>query len=337
MKPFGELGKRGQGQRLKQLALHALQQYELRVSSIQLVGLFTNAIFRLRTTDGRSYAMRICTPHWRTKIDLASEIMWLRALARDSSIHAPQPHPTRDGHFIVEAGAPGVPEIRRCLVMSWLPGSLLGRHLTETNLCKMGLLFADLHEHGADFIPPEGFTQRKMDSIFARGESDVLFSADCQGTFTPRTRDILRQSDERVKAAFSNLYQSSAGPQVIHNDLHHDNITLYHGRLSPFDFEDTIWGYPVQDIAMALQDLMIEVAPDAYEPLRSAFQAGYESKKRWPESYDGQIDTFRAGRMLWVANYVARYERKYLPEFVEWLAQRLEDYLESGSLHKAPL
>ena len=96
------------------------------------------------------------------------------------------------------------------------------------------------------------------------------------------------------------------------NDLHHDNIRIFHGRLRPFDFEDTIWGYPVQDIAMTLQDLMIEVRRDGFAPLQMAFRKGYESRGTWPESYEGQIETFRAGRMFWVANYVARFERGYL-------------------------
>ena len=163
----------------------------------------------------------------------------------------------------------------------------------------------------------------------------MLFSAACQESFTPRTRAILRRIDERVRGAFSGLYQNPAGLQVIHNDLHHDNIKIYHGRLSPLDFEDTIWGYPVQDMAMALQDLMVDVAPEAYLPLRDAFQAGYESARSWPETYDGQIDTFRAGRMLWVANYVARYERPHLSEFIAWLTKRFDRYLATGLLRKA--
>jgi Ser/Thr protein kinase RdoA (MazF antagonist) len=334
IRPFDELSKRGQAQRLKRLAIQALRQYELEVTSIRLAGLFTNAIFRLCARNGRTYALRVCTPGWRTAEDLASEVMWLLALARDTDIPVPEPYPARHGDFIVEAGAPGVPEMRRCLVMNWLPGSLLGRHLNEANLFKMGLLFAELHDHATHFAPPEGFTQRKMDSIFARGEPNVFFSADCQEGFTPRTRDILRRAGERVTTAFGQLYNDPAGLQVIHNDLHHDNIKLHHGRLCPLDFEDTIWGYPVQDIAMALQDLMVDVAPDAYMPLRDAFQAGYESSRSWPETYAGQIDTFRAGRMLWVASYVARYEREYLAEFVAWLAERFEDFLETGVLRK---
>jgi Ser/Thr protein kinase RdoA (MazF antagonist) len=334
MKLFEQLTKCGQARRLRPLAINALDRYDFEISDMQIVGLFTNAIFRLRTNNGQSYIMRICTPGWRTKTDLISEIMWLQALSNDTNIPVPKPIPTRDGDLFVESCAPGVPETRRCVVMSWIPGSQLETRLNEINLQKMGILFAKLHDHGSRFTPSNGFTTRKMDSIYARGELEVLFSEACYDAFTTNTKNSLWQIDQRVKEAFAHLYGTPQGIQVIHNDLHHGNIKIYHSQLCPLDFEDTIWGHPVQDIAMALQDLMVDVAPEAYDPLQRAFRKGYESLRSWPEEYEGQIDTFRAGRMLWVANYVARYQRKFLREFLEWLAPVFDRYLENGLIRK---
>jgi len=62
--------------------------------------------------------------------------------------------------------------------------------------------------------------------------------------------------------------------------------------------------------------------------------AGYESLSLWPEQYAGQIDTLRAGRMLWVSNYVALNEREYLADFVERVAERFEFFLASGQIRK---
>ena len=140
---------------------------------------------------------------------------------------------------------------------------------------------------------------------------------------------------EAVEEAFAHLYADLSGLQVIHNDLHHENIKLSRGRLRPFDFEDTIWGYPVQDIAMAMQDLMLDVAPEAYDPLLGAFRQGYESRAPWPEGHEGQIDVFRVGRLFWTANYVARYQRQHLRQHVEWTARMVEGFLETGRLRKA--
>jgi Ser/Thr protein kinase RdoA (MazF antagonist) len=335
MKPFAELTTRGQARRLRRLALNALGQYDLDCADVRLLGVYTNTLFRVRTTRGPSYVLRVCTAGWRTATDLRSEAMWLQALHRDTDIGAPVPMPARDGEFVVETSVEGVPGSRHCLLMSWIPGPLLASRLTVDNMIEMGDLFARLHEHGSHYLPPRGFTRRRMDSIYARGEEDVLLGETCREAFTPRTLDIVERTVALVQEAFASLYADPDGLQVIHNDLHHENIKIDRGRLRPFDFEDTIWGYPVQDIAMALQDLMMAVAPDAFEPLQHAFRAGYERRRAWPAQDGRQIDTFRAGRLLWVANYVARFERQYLQAHIDWTAQLLERFLETGQVRKA--
>ncbi len=348
MKPFDTLTERGRARRLRRLALAALQQYPAvyrpeyhwQVSDLRLVGLFTNAIFRLRCTlrprtrEGESYTVRICQPGWRTDTDLQSEVLWLQALGRIPELNVPVPVAACDGSYIVTAVAAGVPEPRRCMIQSWSPGVLLGKRLNEANLYKMGELFARLHAASLEFDPPPGFTQRKLDTLYARGEEDILFQEAARQAFTDQTRTIFERTWVRVQQAYRQLYADPNGLRVIHNDLWHDNIKIYRGRLYPFDFEDTAWGYPVQDIAMALEDLMMDIEPEAYEPLSGAFRRGYESLAIWPEQYDGQIDTFRAGRLIWVANYVARFERPHLPGFIERVAPLLERFLDSGKLRR---
>jgi Ser/Thr protein kinase RdoA (MazF antagonist) len=274
--------------------------------------------------------LRVSRPNWRTATDLASEVMWLQALARDTDIGTPEPVLTWQGEPFVEAIADGVPESRRCLVTTWVPGTPLSRHLTEAYVAKMGELFARMHAHGAAFEPSEDFTQLKMDRVLARGEPNLLFAESSADAFTPESREILEQVWAQVDEAFKRRYARPDGLRVIHNDLWHDNIKVDRGRLRPFDFEDTIWGYPVQDIAMALHDLRDAVDRDRFETLKAAFREGYERRAEWPEAYEGEIDAFRAGRMLWVANYVARYEREHLDGFIERLVEPFERYLATG-------
>jgi Ser/Thr protein kinase RdoA (MazF antagonist) len=334
MKSYEKLTRQGKARRLRKLAINALASYELEASDVQLVGLHTNALFRVYAADRTSYMMRIGKPGWRTDTDILSEAMWLQALNRDTDIGAPRPELTQNREFMVWASAEGVSESRRCSLMSWVPGSQLEDRLTEENIYKMGVLFAHLHKYSAGFSPPNGFTQRKMDNIYARGEEDVLFSESCRELFGAADRAVLEQSRNRVYEAFAELYADPAELRVIHNDLWHGNIKIYQGRLRPLDFEDTIWGYPVQDIAMALQDLMEEAEAEEFEALQNTFRQGYESRAQWPERYEGQIDVFRAGRMLWVANYVARFEGKYLQKHIVWLAQAFRKFLDTGHIRK---
>lgn len=332
MKQYHELTIRGKARRLRGLAITALHQYDLRFTSVKLLGMHTNALFKVNTSSQGIWVLRICTPGWRTETDLRSEIAWLSYLKEYPEIGAPIPLPSTKGDEYIECQVEGVPGIRRCFVMSWIPGKLLGKNLTQRNLYKMGKLFADLHNQSREFIPPEGFTTLKMDRIFARGEPDILFNDDCRKYFSTNAYQTFKKTRDIVDKEYTRLYSDREGMRVIHHDLWHENIKVLHGHLRPMDFEDTSWGYPVQDIAMAWQDLMMDVPDDRYIPLTSSFRLGYESLCEWPEEYTGQVDTYRAGRMLWVANYVARYQLVHLVEHIKRTSILFDRFLSDGSL-----
>ena len=336
-RPFAQLTPRGQAGRLRRMALTALQHYDLDVRGIRLVANHLNTIFRVDTHDGQPYILRISHPTWRTAEDMRLELLWLQALARDTDIGAPAPQPTRAGELMVTSAAAGVPEPRRCAVFTWLPGRDLVHDLSEANGYKLGVLAARLHAHAASFQPPPDFSRRRMDDIFARGEPDALFGPGGPGTiFTPESRAIFARTQDRVLAAFADLYADPAGLRVIHNDLHQENVKVWRGRLRPLDFEDAIWGYPVQDIAMTFGDLLFftEFSISEYQAVRAAFQQGYTSHSPWPETAPGQIDAFLAGRQIWRANWVARFEQPYAQGFNTWLAERFQGFLDTGVLLK---
>jgi Ser/Thr protein kinase RdoA (MazF antagonist) len=331
-KPFEALSRRGRTRRLRCLAEKALEQYDLPVVRLRVLGMFTNALFQVVTSTGDRFVLRLCAPGWRTQTDLCSEIIWLNALVSEPVIDAPRPIAARDGEFLIRAQIPGAQT--DALLMTWIPGRRLGKYLTPTNLEKMGALFARLHELSKGFSPPDGFTTRKMDSIWAREERNALWGDDSSWDGVPaEVRTCLDEIYRRVAEAYRELY-ATPGLRVIHHDLWHDNIHLYRGRLYPLDFEDTVWGYPVQDIAMALQDLMQDTLPERFDVLQAAFRRGYERLGPWPEAYRGQVDVFRAGRMLWVANWIACYQRSHLADHLGQIAPMLRRFLATGLLRK---
>jgi Ser/Thr protein kinase RdoA (MazF antagonist) len=334
LKKFEQLTYRGRVIRLRELASKALEQYDLQIGSLSLAGWYTNTLFRVRTLDDQSYMLRVCAPGWRTEIDLRSEIAWLNALAEETDIGAPCPLTTRNGENLPEIGTAGVTGTRRCLLMTWVPGKSLEKHLTEENMYKMGELFVRMHDHGEKYNPPPNFTTRCMDKVLARDEADVLFTAAHAGAFSPESREVFERVKQRVEATYTRLYDGTRQPIVNHHDLWHGNINIHRGRLYPLDFEDTVWGFPMQDIAMAMQDLMMDVEPERYEPMLAAFRSGYERQRAWPEAYEGEMDIFRAGRMLWTANHRAGWRHEILPKVVADMAPQLKRFLNTGKLRK---
>lgn len=114
------------------------------------------------------------------------------------------------------------------------------------------------------------------------------------------------------------LRRSNEPMRVLHGDLHPWNVMASRRGLAPFDFEDLVWGWPVQDIATSLH--FLQGRPDD-EALVAGFRAGYETVAPWPECRAGQVGTFVIGRNLVLAN-----DLLITPEWQTEAAPYLERY-----------
>lgn len=331
MKPFAELTWPGRARRLRQLAEVALAHYDLTVTHFDLHRADTNLIYRVYTAAGNQYALRVANGQWRTLDDARAEVMWLDALAQETTVAVPRIMRTKTGEALVFPTAPGTPDGHHALLMAWLPGVTLGHRLTVANLAKMGELFGQLHVQAGAWQPPAGFTTRRFDRMIARGEPESLLSPAMVAHYPPASAHLLAQMVERVSHAYQQL--DPADLRVIHCDLWHDNIKVHQGVLHPFDFEDTIWGYRLHDIAMAMLDLYEVVDQPTYERLLAAFRQGYERYLAWP---DGELALLQIGRMLWrinhFANHVDRFGPAWLANEVAFNAELFQRYLATGKL-----
>lgn len=332
MKAFHELTNRGQAIRLRRMAWAALKRYDLNVERVRLLSNDFNGIFRVDTKDRKKYIVRICLPVGGHSLDMIrSETMWLTALRRDTDLGVPQPLATREGELVATVEVPGVPEPRHCVVFTWVPGSDLADRLTLENLAKLGELAARLHEHAATFTPPEGFRIRTSDSAFPFGEPMVLFDESYRDFLPPGRREVFECALERVQHALDRRYADRQGLRVLHYDLHQWNVKVFRGRLHALDFEDLMWGFPVQDIGITFYYLQ---GQEEYPALRAAFARGYARHREWPEQYPGEIDAFIAGRGLELANFVLQDPnpdwRQRAPAFVERTEVRLRALLDYG-------
>ena len=335
MKSYSDLSTAGKLRRLRDLAIAALTHYDLEGPEIAYHGFDTNLLYRVTTASGERYMLRLAAPGWRTSEDLRSEAMWLTALGRDTAVAVPSIMPAESGEYVVPISRRGVPQAWNATLMSWVPGRLLGHYLTEHNLEKMGELFAELHDHGAAWTPPAGFTTRRFEHWLSRGEVNLITaagqSAEGVAALPSGTRDLLERMHRHVEAAYAAIDRSDL--RVIHCDLWHDNIKLHLGVLHPFDFEDTVWGFRAHDIAMAMLDLLEATDEARYAELLAAFRHGYEAHMAWP---DDPIEPFQIGRLLWKINWVARSESKWLMSMIERHIPVFEHYERTGQVVRPP-
>lgn len=331
MKPFDELTWPSKQRRLRLLALDALRHYALDIQQVRLFSYDTNLLYRVRTAEDEIYVLRLAHGSWRSPQNAAGEVSWLDALAAETDIPVPRIIRTVDGAGIVTPTAEGAPGGFHALLMSWLPGTLLGKQLTEANLLKMGELFGQLHHHAGGWQPPADFPAQRFDKMIARGEPEMLLNDDVVAHYSPGVAAGIAQMCKAVADAYAAL--DPADLRVIHCDLWHDNIKVHRGVLYPFDFEDTIWGYRLHDIAMAMLDLYEEMDQARYEQLLAAFRIGYERHLPWPE---GSMELLQIGRMLWrtnhFANHLERYGAGWVAKDAAFNVELYQRYLDTGKL-----
>jgi Ser/Thr protein kinase RdoA (MazF antagonist) len=326
MKPYSDLTVRGQARRLRLLAIDALRQYDLQFNRLCLVNNNFNGIFRVDTQDGQKLILRVTLPQGGHDRDhVAAEMAWLKALSAETNLSVPQPLAARDGSFVVEAAAPGVPEARLCEIFTWVPGTDLARQITPGNLEKMGRLMAQLHQHALSYSPPAGLSLLKFDRVFPFPEPVVLFDPQYAGYISAERRELYLRAQSWVQQAIDLLKSSGEPMRLLHGDLHQENVRVFRGVLSPIDFEDLMWGWPVQDIGTSLYYLQDE---ESYPQLITAFKTGYSTDLPWPERYPGEIDAFLVARGLGVANFILNDPNPEYLRQIDSFLQRLDRRLQ---------
>jgi len=324
LKNFYELTYQGRVRRLRKLAIEALKDYDLEVVGLRLLTNEFNGIFRVDTVSGDKYILRISRPNEHELKEILSEMMWLAALRRDTDLMVPEPVRTSLGELVTTIEVPGVPEPRHCVIFGWVPGNDLSEQLTALNLHKSGAFTALLHEHGEKFQPPEKFSINRYNSVFPFGDPVVLFNEEIGDVISDDQRALFTRGVEKVQNVIDELHAGDQKPLVIHADLHQWNLRIFRGRVGAIDFEDLMWGYPLQDIAITFYYLQRR---EDYANLHGAYMKGYQTEREWPEQYPGQLDVMIAGRGLDLLNYVLQDKdpewREQVPAFIARNEQRL--------------
>jgi Ser/Thr protein kinase RdoA (MazF antagonist) len=327
MKDYYALTSTGKARRLRDLALRALEHYDLHVARLSLITNEQNGIFRVDTGDGTRLVMRVARPDTGHPLShLESEMTYLRALAEDGSVPAPHPVPARNGELAVTETAPGVPEPRHCGLFTWVPGADLAERRSPENWRKLGELSARLHAFGREWRTPKGFAATVNDSPFCFDEEMVFFRAPYSDLFSQEDARDLRTGVDLVQRDIDALH---AGRDIVitHGDLHQWNVRVSRGVLYPIDFEDLLIQHPLQDVAITLY---YHQGDADFEQLASAFRAGYESVAAWPELWEGQLELHMLARRMNLVNYIL-YSRDEdiadYPHAIPLLMRRVRDAL----------
>jgi Ser/Thr protein kinase RdoA (MazF antagonist) len=325
VKRYEELTNTGRARRLRVTAMRAAAEYGLDVCELRQLTVHANYIFRLTTSDGERFALRVQRPGLHQPIDTELELWWVQQLsARGLPVAAVVPNLADEVVTVID-GTAEVPDSQRCVLFEWLPGSAADQDVPGF-WRQLGSLAARLHDHSCGLDVPSRFRRRRWDSVFPY-EPPVLFDARHAAVITAERSRVLRRGIERLDAELAGFYAPDAKVQLVHGDLHDGNVRRQRDRdagLTVFDFEDLIEGLPIHDLAVALYGPFFN--SDRFAEVVAEMRSGYERHRPWPVEDIDQLRPLFVARALGLVNFCLGMGPEY-HDFVGILTGRVERYV----------
>jgi Ser/Thr protein kinase RdoA (MazF antagonist) len=328
---FGDRSYLSQVSVLRRAALDALADYPLEVARLRLLLHAYNTTFRVDTTDGRRFALRLNTGSRKTAEGLRAEMSWLAALARDTDLSIPEPVCTTDGRLFAEVHPPAFGRSLPVAVFAWLPGPDLEDGARPEHLVVAGRTMAALHAHAERWTLPAGAVLPTLDTILL-DIPDHLH--DPHPELTPAREQVVHAAFDHISNVLLDL-PADQPRHVLHADMHLGNMKWHRGRLSVFDFDDCGIGTPLQDLAISSYYLRPQRA------LEQAMAQGYASVRPLPTCTSEQYEAIVAARSLVLLNDLLVTEnaemRAVLPRYAANTEIKLRHYLDADEFrHDLP-
>jgi Ser/Thr protein kinase RdoA (MazF antagonist) len=295
-----------------------LARYDIDVARFAVQARSFNTIVRLDARDGRRLALRVGTTERIHPVgNELVEAAWLKLIRDEGIVAVPTVVGDRDGRPAVTVRLDGERGTRDCMLFGWVDGRQLGLDLRPRDVRASGRILALLHEQaaGGSYAPPAIVADRVLYFTSPRFLDDL----------EPRYGRLFADAEAGSQAAIDALWASPPhAPHLLHGDFTQLNLLANRGRLTVIDFQDLIWGFEVQDVAIALYGYSWMAAGGAHA---EAFRAGYEEARAWPVDDPAVVDALWAARQLLQVNLALTLRRSGFESYVQSHVDRLRAWL----------
>ena len=227
-------------ERTRLIMEEAALRYGISANALEPLGGFRNLVYRFERA-GRQYILRLSGESQRTANMVSAELDWLRYLS-ENGLTVARAVPSLTGNLVevVESDGKGVPVV----AFEKAPGQPPGDADWNKRLFhKMGRFLGTMHRLTRDYTPTDA-THRRSEWW---EDLDIFAS------------QYLSAVDEAVQAKWREIRRYPEGlPQerdafgLIHVDFHRGNFFVQNGELTLFDFDDCVYSWFAEDLAMAL-------------------------------------------------------------------------------------
>ncbi|HEY2278235.1 MAG TPA: phosphotransferase [Streptosporangiaceae bacterium] len=275
------------------MALEALRCYDIVPRRVRLAAESFNSIFRV-TTASAVYALRVgAVLQIHPEGTAAVEAAWHRRL-RQHGVLVPEVVANVDGEpATLVADDRAEHGTRVCVMFDWVAGRSLRTGLSGRRAAALGRLSARLQHDGASWSPPGADAVLRADRVLYWRLPDQLAATGSRSGFGTLFTDALA----RAQAVLDSLWVSPPHPpHLVHGDLTPNNVIVSpRDGLVPIDFQDTVWGFEVQDLAITVSALR---RWPGSERLIDAFRAAYGQRRTWPDVSPALFESLIAARTL---------------------------------------
>ena len=309
---------------IAEAAAGALAEFGFGSRDLELVSHYVNTVFRL-TTESGSYAVRVHRAADRTENEVAGELAWLDALAREG-IRVPRVRRTPDGQGIVLVAVPEESRKLPMTVLDWMPGRSIGAEKETHHFEKLGRMTAALHRQARAWRSCAKLERPRYDSrnVF-QADVPARIAAALGAARAPPVNAALSTLQARLQKAEEQLGTGADVFGFIHGDLSFGNVLFDKEIAVPIDFDDCGFGYYLHDLAVPLAGAFGQRT--GFEERYDAFVTGYRQILGLPGDLLAFVPVFLGLRS---AQLIMAYAGQYpwsegiVEQFRTWLRPALE-------------
>lgn len=327
---FAALSTKQQLARIEKLVRQALPLFDLSPDSgVRLLNYSENATYLITPPTGPSRVLRINRPGYHPRSHILTELAWLHALKRDTSIIIADPVPGRDGEAIQYVWHPALPEPRHCVLMTFVEGTEPDDNNRLAAFELLGGVTARLHLHAAAWKPPHPVLRERWDFETMIGDKPHWGRWQEGLGMTPAKQRKLAKLLPVIRRRVDAIGYGRERFGLIHADLRAANLLVHDGQVAVIDFDDCGHSWFIYDLAAALS--FIETHPDLQSYI-DAWLRGYTALRKLSKQEIAEIPTFIMLRRLllvaWVGSHADTEQAQAMgPQFTDDTLNLAETYL----------
>lgn len=294
--------------------------------NIELLNVSENLVFLLTDQNGvKRYVLRVNRRGYHSSPELEGELLWMRAVRKETNLEIPDVIPSKAGRLIESIGS------YTCTIFSFVSGAIL-KNIGKDELARVfreiGQITAILHNQAEHW---DGASQIKRFTW----DYETLIGKNCRwgswqeyNGISEADKALFFEAHRKIKTRLDHFGKSPSRFGLIHSDLHVQNIIRQGSQLKVIDFDDCGFGWFLYDLASSLLSYS-----ENLDFLIESWLSGYRTVRTLSKEDEAEIPTFilmrRLVRLGWLATHPQSHSAQIFDEkpYIEKTIELAKKYL----------